>query len=140
MPKSIGFSVWLMAGTSLTTSAQNANVAMNNSSVVATTIQRRRTKSLISTRFTQPSHAAGTAKQIKVAAIPPCELGITPSVPPIQVSHASISRANGRATVHPRSASRPNPVAAQATGKPTRDSAQSAISQAKMSATVRASV
>ena len=135
MPKSIGFSVWLMAGTSLTTSAQNANMPTNSNSVVAMTAQRRRRKSRNSTRFSQPSHAAGSARQSRVTAMPAWLLGITPSVPPIQVSQARISRASGRATVHPRSARRPSPVAAQATGKPTRDSAQSAISQAMTSGT-----
>ena len=44
MPKSIGFSVWLIAGTSLITSAQKAKMARNVSSVTPTTAQRRRTK------------------------------------------------------------------------------------------------
>ena len=50
MPKSIGFSVWLMAGTSLITSAQNAKITRKVSSVTATTAQRRRKKSASSAR------------------------------------------------------------------------------------------
>ena len=50
MPKSIGFSVWLIAGTSLITSAQKAKMARKLSSVTPTTAHRRRKKSASSAR------------------------------------------------------------------------------------------